>query len=861
MMKAFQASKQYFRHRWNTRRFEIDFLPWKKTTNTPVLCDESKQEWTDVSSVSTQHLPPNNVIEESDKIRAKDESSETVSQALIPKAVRLQKWGYRIHPPLFLVISVTCLTATLGQRFYNQPRLDVGRPAPQTIYAPASVEIEDMEATETQRKSARIGATPILTYNPEVNDYIEKNLERVLSLVNKLRQQVDSIPYAEPSLVSSSVQRYLRQASDSEWQLVVKLSQSQGLDPSQSLPDLQRQAIAQLQNLRQVLGLEAYRGWLVQCTQIRAQYTIAIQALNLDNSLIPVNSSVVSFFDLSDQEWSQVQMGVRVASKRILTQGLPPGLQNDILTKTIRVQLDNLISERFLAIASSILLSVLESKSSLMQDSEETKRLAQQAAEAVSPVMVKVGKGDAIVFVGEKITQSQFVLLDHFRLSRREFNWLGFLGFSGAITMGVLFIRVVEGRFHLRLRRRDHVLLLLLTLSTPLLVRFGLPSTNLLAVGLLSGSFYGTVISLAITGLLLVILPFGMEIDMGYLFSSAIGGLLGGALAGRMRSREELASLGGILSLVQGGVYLAINATFSAAAGPVWFTLVTTAGLQGLVGLSWSIVALGLSPYLEHLFDLVTPIRLAELANPNRPLLKRMATEAPGTFQHTLFVATLAESAAQKLGCNVELVRAGTLYHDIGKMHDPLGFIENQMDGINKHDRLDDPWQSALIIKKHVSVGLEMARKCRLPRSVTNFIPEHQGTMLISYFYHRAQQMAQEALEQGKPHIQVTENDFRYPGPIPQSKETAIVMLADSCEAALRSLKDATPDDALLMVNRIIRSRWQDMQLSESGLTRSELMEIAAIFVQVWQRFNHKRIAYPKPIAYSGQVTSSLSSL
>ena len=263
--------------------------------------------------------------------------------------------------------------------------------------------------------------------------------------------------------------------------------------------------------------------------------------------------------------------------------------------------------------------------------------------------------------------------------------------------------------------------------------------------------------------------------------------------------------------------------------------------MQGIYGVISSIVALGLSPYLERLFDLVTPIRLAELANPNRPMLKRLASEAPGTFQHTLFVASLAEAAARSLGCNVELVRTGTLYHDIGKMHDPLGFIENQMGEPNKHDLINNPWESAIIIRKHVTEGIVMARKCGLPKAVQSFIPEHQGTMLISYFYHQAQQLATQDPDQG-----LDEMDFRYDGPIPQSPETGIVMLADSCEAALRSLKDATPEEALNMVNRIMRARWKENQLIDSGLTREHLSVIATIFVQVWQQYNHQRIAYPK---------------
>jgi hypothetical protein len=404
---------------------------------------------------------------------------------------------------------------------------------------------------------------------------------------------------------------------------------------------------------------------------------------------------------------------------------------------------------------------------------------------------------------------------------------------------------------------------------------------------------------------LTVLMGVGVEMQWRELLSSAVGGVLCGWLGGRLRSREELAILGVGAGLLQGTVYLLLNV----ASGTVWYTLLGVSVVQGMVGLVWVIVGMGSSPLLEQVFDLITPMRLVELANPNRPLLKRLANEAPGTFQHTLFVATLAEAAAHALGCNVELVRTGTLYHDIGKMHDPQGFIENQMGGPNKHDLINNPWKSAEIIKKHVSEGLVMARKARLPKAVRAFIPEHQGTMLIAYFYHQAQQQvqqeaqrqAQEKLiqqvqqrvqQQMQPQIQqqgqldqlgtqpeaqseaplqmqaiansgshqstvnpienpsiyriVNEADFRYDGPIPQSRETGIVMLADSCEAALRSLKNATYEEALAMINKILRARWQDNQLVESGLTREEMTQIANIFVAVWQQFNHQRIAYPK---------------
>jgi cyclic-di-AMP phosphodiesterase PgpH len=294
------------------------------------------------------------------------------------------------------------------------------------------------------------------------------------------------------------------------------------------------------------------------------------------------------------------------------------------------------------------------------------------------------------------------------------------------------------------------------------------------------------------------------------------------------------------IGLLQALVYLFVALALSSST-PVWYLLLRGAAQTGLSGVLWSVFALGFSPYLERVFEVLTPIRLAELANLNRPLLQRLAAQTPGTFQHTLLVATLAEAAARELHCNVELIRAGTLYHDIGKMHDPLGFIENQMGGPNKHTQFDDPWQSAAIIKKHVTEGLVIARRAGLPKPLQAFIPEHQGTMLIAYFYHKAKALEAEDPEQ----YSAQEADFRYDGPIPQSRETGIVMLADSCEAALRSLKDVTADEALIMVRKIIRARWQDNQLVDSRLTRAEVERIAKVFVQIWQQFHHQRITYP----------------
>lgn len=774
-----------------------------------------------------------------------------------------KKNKYKSHSPIYLALACTLVTAASGQRFYSKPKLDIGTKAPYTIIAPETAKVEDLKTTEENRKKAQIGSTPILRIDPAINQQIYDQLQQTLEKGNKLRLMAGKMPFTKTSILSTSTQHYLRQAREAEWQAIQselpkQTNNKNSKEIAKSLENSKEKlyqgvikylrpnlntagniALAELQAYQQKASAADFQQLKETIKQARSRYFKAVAAIAELSATQLNNAYDTELLELSETAWQQMQVGIYKAADRILAQGISPGLPKDIIKNAISLQVRTKVPPSAEVVATKVLQAVIQPN--LTTDLEATRLRAEQAVKAVEPTYVTIQKGETIVKAGEIITHADLVLLDYFGLSRREPNWLGLLGFGVLVGGAIGIFWLVEQQCHPGLRRRDGCLILLLTLSTPLLVALQVPSTSLPAIGLLMGSFYGSALGVTVVSLQAALLPLGLEIDGLYLLASAAGGLVGGLLAGKMRSREELALLGIAVGLTQAAVYLIAALIVSATAGSVWYTILSTAGLQGLFGLAWSIVALGLSPYLEHLFDLVTPIRLAELANPNRPMLKRLAAEAPGTFQHTLFVATLAEAAAKELGCNVELVRTGTLYHDIGKMHDPLGFIENQMGGPNKHDLINDPWKSAEIIKKHVSEGVAMARKIRLPTAIERFIPEHQGTMLIVYFYYQAQQLAKE-----NPDLVVREEDFRYDGPIPQSRETGIVMLADSCEAALRSLKDATPEEALNMVNKIIKARWQDHQLVDSGLTREEMSKIAEIFVQVWQQFHHKRIAYPK---------------
>ncbi len=246
----------------------------------------------------------------------------------------------------------------------------------------------------------------------------------------------------------------------------------------------------------------------------------------------------------------------------------------------------------------------------------------------------------------------------------------------------------------------------------------------------------------------------------------------------------------------------------------------------------------------EKLFDVTTDITLLELSDLNHPLLKRLSVEAPGTFHHSIIVGNLAEAAAEKIGANALLARVGSYYHDVGKMLKPEYFVENQVGTENKHESLS-PHMSTLILINHVKAGLELAEKYRLPGAVKRFIPEHHGTSLITYFYHKALEVMDPA--------EVREDDFRYPGPKPQSKETAIVMLADTVEAASRTLENPTPQRIRNLVNTLVEKKIQEGQLDDSDLTLKEINRIKEAFVLILMGIHHLRIEYPKEEETTGE--------
>jgi putative nucleotidyltransferase with HDIG domain len=254
-------------------------------------------------------------------------------------------------------------------------------------------------------------------------------------------------------------------------------------------------------------------------------------------------------------------------------------------------------------------------------------------------------------------------------------------------------------------------------------------------------------------------------------------------------------------------------------------------------GLFTPILAFGLLPLIESVFGITTDFTLLELSNLNHPLLKRLSMEASGTYHHSIIVGNMAEAAAQAIGANSLLARVGSYYHDIGKIEKSEYFVENQIRGENPHEKLT-PRMSSLILMKHVKTGLDLAEKYRIPQAIIDIIIQHQGTTVMSYFY-------QKAISQSE-NVEISKEDYRYAGPKPQSKEAAIVMLADAVEASSRTLREPTHSRLKGVIEDRVDERFQEGELDESPLTLRDLQRIKESFLMILGGMFHTRVEYPE---------------
>jgi putative nucleotidyltransferase with HDIG domain len=494
---------------------------------------------------------------------------------------------------------------------------------------------------------------------------------------------------------------------------------------------------------------------------------------------------------------------------------------------------------RFELQEAAVLIAGQVIKPNLALDQQAVEQRRQEAVRAVKPVIVKAG--EIIISDGTVVGEEHIQMLKDLGLYQEGIDYWSLLGLLIIVVLLLLLFAVSLYKYQPDIIKSESRLafvgsvLILVTLITKILSLINW----LLIMYLTPIALAGMLVTMLLdsrTGYLTVTV---LSVISGIIFQSlplVVQGLIGGLIAilsvSKVSQRSELMRAGFIV----GGSNFLVMMAFGLLQGDS--NMVVHSYLGMLNGLICSISTIGLLPYFESVFGITSAIRLLELTNPNHPLLRRLLMETPGTYHHSIMVGNLAEAAADAVGADGLLARVGSTFHDIGKIKRPIFFVENQLGADNPHDKIA-PSLSTLIITAHVKDGVELAKEHKLPPVVTSFISEHHGTDLVKYFYHRAL----EANEGG-----VEESDFRYPGPKPQTKETAIVSLADAVEAAVRSLPKPTPGKIEGLVRKIIRDRLDDGQLDESDLTFKDLNKIADAFSKVLIGIFHGRIEYPEKI-------------
>lgn len=373
---------------------------------------------------------------------------------------------------------------------------------------------------------------------------------------------------------------------------------------------------------------------------------------------------------------------------------------------------------------------------------------------------------------------------------------------------------------------------------------------------------YGRPIALILMAAISLVITFGARIDLSEFILLASASAASILLCGRIRNRTRLIYVGVGVSFVVLSTYIGLGVMTGQAAGAVAsdgpatgalqvssifpIQLVSEAVRQAAFALLCGPLMAGLLPVVEKVFDVQTDLSLLELSDMSHPLLRQLAQRAPGTYNHSISVAALAETAAESIGAHGLLVRVGACFHDIGKMFKPNYFVENQVPGSNRHDTLQ-PGMSTLVIIAHVKDGADLARRHRLPKTVIDFIEQHHGTTLVEYFFRQATKRSEES-EDGE---EVSETNFRYPGPKPQTREAAVLMLADAAESASRALVEPTASRLQNLVEQIAMKKLLDGQFDECGLTLLELDTIKRSLVKSLTAIYHGRIKYPDQSAAS----------
>ncbi len=599
-------------------------------------------------------------------------------------------------------------------------------------------------------------------------------------------------------------------------------------------PSIARQ---QVQRAREVLDYIA---------DVRADEFATLEMLQADLEAIEAvdlsPEEIRAILAVEPDRWIDLDQQIMMVLERIMREEI-----RDDTLRSIRQNLPNLVSVNFREDEAALITAIVDDliQVNTFYNEERTRQAQQAAADAVVPEMRSFEQGQTVVRAGTLVTEADMEALTQLGLLQPEDRRIQQFISVVLLCLVVLVLFVVyvhlfhPGLFH----------------DTPMMIVLGLVFVSTLlgarilgpdrvvqpylfpnaALGLIFATLVGP--QVAIVGVLALAVLIGAMVGNSFalMTMTALGGVVG-VLSLRNSERFNSYFVAGLLiALVNIGVIVAFYLDGYPSDPLGALTLVLAGAVNGFLA---GVVALAGLYMLSSVLNIPTSLRLMELTQPNQQLLQRLLREAPGTYQHSLQVANLAELAAERIGANALLTRVGALYHDVGKMKAPHFFIENQADGVNPHDGLNDPYKSARIIIDHVVEGDNLAREYRLPNRIRDFIREHHGTTQPLYFYRKALELA------GGDESAVDKAALTYPGPRPRSRETAILMLADSCESTIRARRPRNKQEIADIVEQIFDVRMRENELDDCALSLKELSAIQRVFVESLQGVFHPRIAY-----------------
>jgi putative nucleotidyltransferase with HDIG domain len=611
----------------------------------------------------------------------------------------------------------------------------------------------------------------------------------------------------------------------------------QAISPIFTSPDT-RVARRQLEQLRTALGyIQTVRADAYASTEQKLADLQALEEVALSQD------SAATLLTMSDTRWQEVQQQALAVLERVMSSGIRPETLVDA-----RSRVPALVSLSLPEEQAAVVADLVTSFTAPNSEYSESLTLAarSRARESIEPITRTFVPGQTVALQGEVLDAEDIEALHQLGLAQTESSWQDLVS-AASLTLLMAGLIVFYARRKQSMATTDvrritvvAALFLIFLLSARLII----PTHTIIpyafpisAYGLTIAALFGVEIAV-VTSLPLVILaayglPNSMELTLYYLVSTLFGVLA----LGRARRLVSFAFAGLAVGVTGSVIVLIFRLPLPTTDWVGLATLTAAAFFNGLASASITIL---LNSALAHFLGSITAIQLVDLTRPDHPLLRLLLREAPGTYQHSLQVANLAEQAAERIGADALLTRVGSLYHDIGKTANPVFFIENQPPGfINPHEGLSAEQSAALIIR-HVTDGLELGRKNHLPQRILDFVLEHHGTGLTRYQYYNAVQAA------GGDESQVDKDKFTYPGPRPQSRETAILMLADGSEARVRAERPDDDEKLRAVIKSAIKDRIASGQLDDTKLTLNDLALIAESFTATLRGLYHPRLTYPR---------------